>query len=114
MLRTGLVTVLLLGLGSTAMASDRIRVFVTYDIGGYYGVDHRYDDCRDGRRWSTRDDWHYYGDYRGWRPYPYIYYGWSYGWRDGRRDWDRRDDGRRHWHDRDDDWGRDGHRRHHH
>ena len=66
MLRAGLVTVLLMGLGSTAMASDRVRVFVTYDSGGYYNVGHHYydRDCRDGRHWARRDRWSDHGYYR--------------------------------------------------
>ena len=59
MLRAGLVTVLLMGLGSTAMASDRVRVFVNYNSGGYYHVGRHYNDrdCHDGRHWARRDRW---------------------------------------------------------
>jgi hypothetical protein len=98
MLRTGLIAVLLLGLGSTAMASDRVRVNV--GIGSYYGdvgyhfsyVDggrgdrrwndrHRYDRRWDDRRgYYGRDSWRngrYYSAPRGYY-YPKPYYGPSY------------------------------------
>lgn len=80
MLRTALFAVLLTGLASTAMASDRVRVVVSYDSGygyhsardrGYYrdyrhGRDYsRYDRRWDrGRHYSWRGDRHYYS-----RPY---------------------------------------------
>jgi hypothetical protein len=83
MLRAGLIAALMLGLGSTAMASDRVRVFVTYDSGyhtighGYYADSFRYY-WRTGSRW---DDWRWNNRHRlDWR--------WDnrrgYGWRDGR------------------------------
>jgi hypothetical protein len=52
MLRTALFAVLLTGLASTAMASDRVRVVVSYDSGyGYHSVRDRghYRDYRDYR-----------------------------------------------------------------
>ena len=88
MLRAGLVTVLLMGLGSTAMASDRVRVFVNYNSGGYYHVGRHYNDrdCHDGRHWARRDRWNDSGYYRSPPRYSGYYdyysraprYGWSY------------------------------------
>jgi hypothetical protein len=135
MLRAGLATVLLMGLGSTAFASDRVRVYVDYDSGGPYHTGRHYNDrdCRDHRHWSTRRDYRsgYYAPYGYYSPAPrYRYYGyapsygWGLSWDSGRdrhrshRDWDRHDrrgwdrDHRRNW-DRDDrrrDWDRDGRR----
>jgi len=124
MLRTGLVAVLLLGIGSTAIASDRVRVFVTFDS-GYHDVDYRYyggsdryryagggrddrrwDDRRrhdsrwDDRRWDNRrhDGWYagrYYSAPRGYY-YP-RWYGYSRGYSGGRYCPDRFHDGRD-WH----------------
>jgi hypothetical protein len=123
MLRTGLIAVLLLGLGSTAMASDRVRVFVGFDdyyggvsygfsyVGG--GRDYRgWDRHRHDRRWHHRD----WNDRRGynWRhgryysappsyyyPYRAPYYGKRHGYSRGYY-------GDRHWHDRRSDGRYDG------
>jgi hypothetical protein len=61
MLRAALATVLLAGLSTTAMASDRVRIVIDADLGGgyYYPVTDRY----------------YYGDrYYGGRDYDRGYY----------------------------------------
>jgi hypothetical protein len=105
MLRTGLIAVLLLGLASTAAASDRVRVYVGVD--SYYvdrgRGDWRWDDRYD-RRWSHhprrydgRGHWHggrYYSAPRGYYySKPYYYRGKAYGYSRGYH-------GGRHWHDR--------------
>jgi hypothetical protein len=108
MLRTGLIAVLLLGLGSTAMAHDRVRIYVGVD--GGYG----YDDVGDyGRYYSAPRGYYVYPKpyYRPYYGYSRGYYGGRHwhdrrfdgrhdGWRDGRRGWrdDNRRDGRRHHH----------------
>lgn len=130
MLRAGLASSFLvglglMGLGSVATASDRVRVYVTYDSGGYYdvGVYGRYDGYRDRYRHSPRYvdydydyDYRYRYDYRYaepyWPRYGYYaaprYYGWGHRYDDrryrdhryrdgGHRDWDRRRDDGRHW-----------------
>ncbi len=75
MLRTALFAVLLTGLASTAMASDRVRVVVSYDSGhGYH---------------SVRDRGHYYGS-RGYRDRDRDY-------RRGHSRYDRRWDRGRHY-----------------
>ena len=106
MLRTGLIVVLLLGLGSTAMASDRVRIYVGVD--GYYGDVGDY-----GRYYSAPRGYYVYP-----RPYYRPYYGYSRGYYGGRHLYDRRFDGR---HDGWRDSRRGGHdnrrddrRRHHH
>jgi hypothetical protein len=111
MLRAGLIAVLLLGVGSTAMASDRFSVYVGVD--SYYGpsygfsyVDRGRGDWRRDRydrRWgySRRYDgwghWHngrYYSAPRGYYySKPYYYRGKAYGYSRGHH-------GGRHWHDR--------------
>jgi hypothetical protein len=124
MLRTGLIALLLLGLGSTAMASDRVRVYVGVD--SYYGdVGFSYvDRGRDDRRWDGRHRYdrrwdHRWGDGRSyWRngryysaprgyyyPRPYYgpsyrgpYYGYSRGYHGGRHWHDRRHEHRQHYH----------------
>ena len=76
MLRIALFAVLLTGLASTAMASDRVRVVVSYDSGyGYHSVrdrghyrDYRHRGHRYDRRW---DRGRHYG-YR-WRGDRYYY-----------------------------------------
>ena len=109
MLRNGLIAVLLLGLGSTAMASDRVRVYVGVD--GYYGdVGYRLSHVEGGRdygRWdgrrSYRGDGRHYSAPRGYYYYPRPYYGPRHGYSRGYG-------GGRHWHDR----RHDGHRWHRH
>ena len=115
MLRTGLIAVLLLGLGSTAMAHDRVRVYVGVD--GYDGdVGYRlsYSGGRDyGRYYPAPRGYYVYP-----RPYYRPYYGYSRGYYGGRHWHDRRfdgrhdgwRDGRRGWHDS----HRDGRHWHHH
>ena len=123
MLRTGLIALLLLGLGSTAMAhDDRVRVFV--DVGSYYGdvsyglsyVGGGWDHGR-WDRWNRYDRYGYdrhsywrHGRYypapRGYYYYPKRHYGYRHGYSRGYY-------GDRHWHDRRHD-GRDGRRRHRH
>jgi hypothetical protein len=118
----------LMGLGSTAMASDKVRVFVNFDSGGYYSIGgyYGYDSCRDRYdRWSRCGDrYRYsyrYAEPRYWPRYYSVphYYGWNY--RDYRYDdhrhrdrWDHRRWDRGRW-DRDrwdrDRWDRD-HRHH--
>jgi hypothetical protein len=118
MLRTGLIAVLLLGLGSTAMASDRVRVYVGVD--SYYGDagyrfsyvdrgrgDWRWDDRYDRRwghprRYDGRGHWHngrYYSAPRGYyysKPYyKGRAYGYSRGYHGGRHLHDRRHHDRR-------------------
>jgi hypothetical protein len=105
MLRTGLIAVLLLGLGSTAMASDRVRIHV--DVDSSFGdVGYRLSYVGGGRDYGR-----YYPAPRGYyvypRPYYRPYYGYSRGYYGGRhwhdRRFDRRHDGwrdgRRGWHD---------------
>jgi hypothetical protein len=78
MLRTALFAVLLTGLASTAVASDRVRVVVAFDSGhGYHSVrDHGY--YRDYRHRG-----HYHGYDRRWDR------GRHYGWRGDRYRGDR-------------------------
>lgn|GEM_PF-2081744 len=131
MLRTGLIAVLLLGLGSTAMASDRVRVVVGHDSGYRQYDGPRY--CagidgygfigggRDDRRWrdsrwrDPRWDHRYQTGWRHGRYYsaprgyyrPGHYHGYSRGYHGKQWDHDRRHDRR---HDGRYD-GRRGHRR---
>ena len=115
--KTGLMALLLLGLGSAAaMASDRVSVFIGVD--GYsgnvaYGLSY-VGGGRDYGRWDGPSyrggyygrDRRYYSAPRGYyvypRPYYRPYYGYSRGY-SGDRHWhdrhhDHRRDGRRHWH----------------
>lgn len=84
MLRTGLIAVLMLGLGSTAMASDRIRVFVTYDS-GYHDVGQRHYGGSYGYHLYAGDGWDRWrgNDWRG------------HYWRRDNHRWDYRPDRRR-------------------
>lgn len=99
MFRAGLIAVLLLGVGSTAMASDRFSVYVGVD--SYYGPSYGFsyvDRGRgDWRRHDGRGHWHngrYYSAPRGYYySKPYHYRGKGYGYPRGYH-------GGRHWHDR--------------
>lgn len=105
MLRTALIAVLLTGLASTALASDRdrVRVVISYDSGGYgyYHVGDRYysgrdrgyyrDYRRDGRhrgydrRWDRgRDYGRSYGRSYNWSPRYYYSPRQSYRYGSGR------------------------------
>ena len=125
MFKTGLMALLLLGLGSTAMASDgaasgRVRVFIGVD--GYsgnvaYGLSY-VGGGRDYGRWDGNPyrggyydgrDRRYYSAPRGYyeyrRPYYRPYYGYSRGYYGDRHSYDRRHDrhdgrwdDRRRWH----------------
>jgi len=77
MLRTALFAVLLTGLASTAMASDRVRVVVAYDS-GYHHVGDRYYSGRDRGYRDYRHGGRHYGYDRRWDRG--RYYGRSYGW----------------------------------
>jgi hypothetical protein len=86
MLRTALIAILLTGVASTAMASDRIRVAVSYDSGGYgysRAGDRHYRDRGHYRDHYRRGGRHYGYDRRWDRDYGRSYgrnYGRSYGW----------------------------------
>jgi hypothetical protein len=113
MLRTGLIAVLLLGLGSTAMASDRVRVYVGVDSysgdvgysfsyvdrgrGDWRRDGHRYDRRWDHRRWDDRRSYGYGRYYPAPRGYYYPRHGYSKPYRYG---YSRGYYGGRHWHDR--------------
>jgi hypothetical protein len=79
MLRTALFAVLLTGLASTAMASDRVRVVVSYDSGysdhGYYSVRDRghYRDYRNRGHYPRYDRRWDRGRHYGWRGDGYYY-----------------------------------------
>lgn len=61
MLRTGALALLLVGVGSTAAASDRVRITVSYDSHPHYRVDHGY----------YARPYRYGPPPRHWRAYPY-------------------------------------------